>query len=107
MEPELADRDEAARLNALARRLSSRLIRSTGREISTAFEEALAEIAGILGVDRGTVVELSPSGSPVETVHAWARPGVAPFDPSADLPRLRELLDRMQPETAGSPLPPD
>jgi len=102
----------AARLDDLAGRLSSMLIRLPGGDIEAGFEGTLREIVEIVDADRSTLVKFSPDTSMIDTAHTWARPGIPPFQLPQDLPQLRWLLERIEPGATvgvagGADLPPD
>src|SRR4051794_40343300 len=92
--------DDAAALDALARRVSSALIRLPGPDLGVVVSESLRDVADILGADRSTLVEFAPPSRIAATVHTWARPGIPSFDRVRDMP---PLLARIP---ARAPLPP-
>ncbi|HXW05588.1 MAG TPA: sigma 54-interacting transcriptional regulator [Vicinamibacterales bacterium] len=84
------------RLQRLAGRLSSALIQLPGSDIDRALESTLREIVEALDVDRSSLMEFDETGSDIERVHAWARPGIPPVDRIRDPERIPWLIDRMR-----------
>jgi signal transduction histidine kinase len=87
--------DEQLRFEVLLSEQSAAFSRVSAADVDREIDQALRRTVNFLGVDRGSLAELSPDGLATHVTHSWAKAGTEPPLPAlvlAELPWVESQL---------------